>query len=162
MSVLAGRGVSPVPRVFVDADVLFAGAATPNERSASQLVLRLAELGFLDAVASAQAVAEGERNLRAKLPPDRAALAVGLFGRITAAALRVAADPTPHEVAAHVGKADPKDLPLLVVAVRERCPLLVTFNGRHFVPGDPSVEVLDPGVLVRRARGLLAGLVRGA
>ena len=32
------------PRVFVDADVLFAGAASPSEHGASFVVLRMAEI----------------------------------------------------------------------------------------------------------------------
>ena len=36
-------------RVFVDADVLFAGAASPNSESASLVVLRLAEMTLIDA-----------------------------------------------------------------------------------------------------------------
>ena len=33
----------PKPRIFVDADVLFAGASSPNEHSASLVILRMAE-----------------------------------------------------------------------------------------------------------------------
>ena len=32
----------PKPRIFIDADVLFAGAASPNEHSASLVILRMA------------------------------------------------------------------------------------------------------------------------
>jgi hypothetical protein len=35
------------PRVFIDADVLFAGAASPNEYSASNLIQRMAELTLI-------------------------------------------------------------------------------------------------------------------
>jgi hypothetical protein len=34
----------PRPRVFVDAEVLFAGAASPSEHGASLVVLRMAEI----------------------------------------------------------------------------------------------------------------------
>ncbi len=40
------------PRVFVDADVLFAGSASPSEHSASLVVLRLAEITLIEALAS--------------------------------------------------------------------------------------------------------------
>ncbi len=56
------------PRVFVDADVLFAGAALPSEHSASLVILRLAEITLLDAMASQQVITEAERSLREKLP----------------------------------------------------------------------------------------------
>lgn len=162
MSRTAASSVPPPPRVFVDADVLVAGAASPADHSASLLVLRLGEAGLLDAVTSAQAAEEARRNVAENFGVERAERAADRLRRLVGVALRVVPDPSRDEVAAHLGKANPKDLPLLVAAIRERCPLLVTFNGRHFVPGDPSVEVLDPGALVRRVRGLLAGLVRSA
>ena len=44
------------PRVFVDADVLFAGAAAPSEHGASLVVLRMAEITLIDALASPQVI----------------------------------------------------------------------------------------------------------
>jgi hypothetical protein len=35
-------------RVFVDADVIFAGSAAPSEHSASHVVLRMGEITLLD------------------------------------------------------------------------------------------------------------------
>lgn len=140
-------------RVFVDADVLFAGAASPQEHSASQVVLRLGEITLIDAVTSRQAVTEAKRNLEAYLPD-----AMPAFRHLVSRALRVAEDPTREEVLAHAGLADPKDLPLLACAVREGCPVLVTFNVRDYQPGHPDVEVLRPGVLVRQIRARLTHL----
>jgi hypothetical protein len=40
------------PRVLVDADVLFSGAASPSQHSASLLVLRMAEITLIDALTS--------------------------------------------------------------------------------------------------------------
>ena len=59
------------------------------------------------------------------------------------------------------GRADPKDLPLLVCALREGCPVLVTFNVRDYQPGHPDVEVMRPGALVRRVRARLTSLPTG-
>lgn len=36
------------PKLFVDADVLFAGAASPSEHSASLLVLTLSEITLIN------------------------------------------------------------------------------------------------------------------
>jgi hypothetical protein len=141
------------PRVFVDADVVFAGAAAPSEHGASLLVLRLAELTLIEAVTCQQVVAEVERNLTAKLPRGLAA-----FRLLVDRCLRVVPDPSPEEVAEHEGHADPKDLPILVAAAREGCEWLVTFNVRHFQPGDAQLLVLRPGELVLRIRDRLAGL----
>lgn len=49
--------------VFLDADVIFAGAAAPTEHGASHVVLRLGEITLLNCVTSIQAITEVERNL---------------------------------------------------------------------------------------------------
>jgi hypothetical protein len=139
------------PRVFVDADALFAGAAGPTEHGASLVVLRMAEITLIDAVTSQQVIVEAERNLDEKLPA-----ALSAFQAIVSRCLRVVSDPQPADLTAYVGLADPKDLPILVSAVREGCLWLVTFNVRHFQPGHPSVTVLRPGEFVLRVRHLLA------
>jgi predicted nucleic acid-binding protein len=135
-------------RVMVDADVLFAGSASSSDRAASTVVLRLSDI---DGVTSEQVMAEAERNLAGKVPA-----AVSAFRDLAAAGLRVVPDPTADEVLALDGQADPKDLPILVAAVRERCDVLVTFNERDYRPGHADVEVVTPGVLVQRVRRLVA------
>ncbi len=100
-----------------------------------------------------QAVVEAERNLEAKLPATLPA-----FRLIVSRCLRVTADPTLADLAPHVGLATPSDLPILVAALREGCPWLVTFNVRHYRPGHPLVTILRPGDFTVRVRDLLAGL----
>ena len=141
------------PRVFVDADVLFAGAASPGEHGASLVVLRLAEITLIEALASEQVIVEAERNLAAKLPQ-----ALPAFRLLVDRCLRVVPDPQPSELSPHAGLADPKDLPILVAAIREACPWLVTFNVRHFQPGYSGVTVVRPGEFVLHVRDLLAHL----
>ncbi|MDT0631975.1 PIN domain-containing protein [Rubrivirga litoralis] len=136
---------------MVDADVLFAGAASSSSQSASGVVLRLSELTVLEGVASVQVVTEAKRNLAVKVPA-----AVEALGQLVGACVRVVPDPEPGEVRAMDGRAHPKDLPILVAAVRERCPVLVTFNEKDFRPGHPDVDVVTPGVLVQRVRRLVA------
>jgi len=143
------------PRVFVDADVLFAGAAGPSEQGASLLVLRMAEITLIEAVTSQQVLAEAERNLAGKLPQ-----ALPAFRLIVNRCLRAVPDPTPADLEPYAGLADPKDLPILAAALREGCPWLVTFNVRHFQPGHPDVAVLRPGEFVLRVRHLLTRLTR--
>ena len=141
------------PRVFIDADVLFAGAASPSEHGASLVVLRMAEITLIEALTSQQVLTEVERNLAGYLPSTLPA-----FRMIVSRCLRVVDDPRPVEIMSHYGQADPKDLPILVAAVREACPWLVTFNVRHFQPGHRSVTVVRPGEFVQEVRGLLAHL----
>jgi predicted nucleic acid-binding protein len=141
------------PRIFIDADVLFAGAASPNEHSASNLILRMAELTLIEAIASTQVITEAERNLMDKLPK-----ALPAFQLLVSRCLKTVEDPDPTQVATFRGLAHPEDLPILVAAVRENCDLLTTFNLRHYQPGHSSVTTLKPGDLVLRIRYLLARL----
>ena len=141
------------PRVFVDADVLFAGATAPGEQGASLVVLRMAEITLIDAVASPQVVDEAERNLTGKLSS-----ALPAFRMIASRCLRLVPAPQPSDLAACAGLADPKDVPILAAALCEQFPWLVTLDGRHFQPGHPAVTVLTPGQLILRVRDLLARL----
>ncbi|MCR4407535.1 MAG: PIN domain-containing protein [Anaerolineae bacterium] len=141
------------PRVFVDADVLFAGAASPSEHGASLLVLRMAEITLIEAVASQQVITEAERSLTEKLPQ-----ALPAFRLIVSRCLHVVSDPSPADLEPYAGLADPGDLPILVAALREGCPWLVTFNVWHFQPGHAGVTVLRPGDFLLRVRDLLAHL----
>jgi predicted nucleic acid-binding protein len=143
----------PKPRVFVDADVLFAGAAAPGGHGASLVILRMAEITLIDAITSQQAITEAERNLSAKLPH-----ALSTFRLLVDRCLCIVPDPRPEDLTPHTGSADPKDLSILIAAVREGCPWLVTFNVRDFKPGHPDVTVLRPGDFVMRVRDLLTHL----
>ena len=141
------------PRVFIDSDVFFAGSASPNEYSASLVILRMAEIMLLEAIVSQQVIIETERNLAAKMPN-----ALPSFRLLVGRCLTIVPSPSVAEVAPHRGLADSKDLPILAAAVQARCAWLVTFNTRHFQPGHPDVMVLRPGGLLLRVRDLLAHL----
>jgi predicted nucleic acid-binding protein len=141
------------PRIFIDSDVLFAGAASPNEHSASNLILRMAELTLIEAIASTQVITEVERNLQEKMPK-----ALPAFHLLVTRCLKVMEDPKRAEIKEYHGLADTGDLPILVTAIREGCSFLATFNIRHYQPGHSAVAVLRPGDLVLRIRYLLARL----
>ncbi|MEO7911012.1 MAG: PIN domain-containing protein [Roseiflexaceae bacterium] len=146
----------PKPRVFMDSDVLFAGAASPTEHGASLVVLRMAEITLIDGVVSEQVIIEVERNLAGYLSS-----ALPTFRLLVSRCVRVVAAPTPAELAAYRGLADPKDMPILAAAVQAACPWLVTFNVRHFHPGHPTVTVMRPGEFVQHVRALLAHMSPG-
>ncbi len=141
----------PKPRIFIDADVLFAGAASPREHSAGLVILRIAEITLIDACTSTQAITEVERNLKGKMPA-----ALPAFNLLVTRCLRVVEDASSEEVRAIASSADPKGLPILATALREKCAYLTTYNIRHFQPGIPEVKVLKPGDLVQRVRYLLS------
>ena len=141
------------PKAFVDADVIFAGAAAPTEHGASHVVLRMGEITLIDCVSSEQAVQEVERNLAAKIPeklPD--------FHLLVSRSLRIIDDPQPGDLTAYKGQADPKDLPILVAALNEGCSYLLTFNVRHFNPASSKIIVQPPSGFLLTVRSLLGML----
>jgi hypothetical protein len=137
----------------MDADVFFAGAAAPGEHGASLTILQMVEITLVEALTCQQAIIEAERNLADKLP-----VALPAFRFIVSRCLQVVSDPTSADLIHYTGCADPEDLPILVAALREDCPWLVSSNLRHFRPGVPPATVLQPGDFVLRVRDLLSGL----
>ena len=141
------------PLVFLDADVIFAGAAAPTEHGASHIVLALGEMTLIECLTSAQVVTEVERNFGAKLPRKLPELRL-LLSR----SLKVVPDPELDEMVPYHGLADPKDLPILVTAVKHRCGFLLTFNTRHFRPPSSAIKVQRPGEFLATVRALLTGI----
>jgi predicted nucleic acid-binding protein len=142
-----------VPKVFIDADVLFAGAVSPSEYGASLMILRLAEITLIQAITSEQVITEVQRNMNRKFPQALSTL-MYLIDRC----VDIKASPQKIELKEFVGLADAKDLPILVAALRENCNWLVTFNIRHFKPGHPDISVLTPGDFLLKIRHQLSRL----
>ena len=140
-------------RIYVDADVLFAGASSPSDHSASQVLLTLSEITLIEGITSSLALAECRRNLEAKLPK-----ATADFDRLVRRALSAGDAPSREELLPYVGRADWKDLPHLVSALHEDCRYLTTYNVEDYKPGHSNVEVVRPGTLVRRVREELSTL----
>lgn len=141
------------PTVFLDADVIFAGAAAPSEHSASHVVLLMGEITLIECITSQQAVTEVERNLADKLPAK-----LPEFRLLVSRCLHVAPDPEPDDLLLYAGQADPKDLPILVAALRERCPYLLTFNVRHYSPPAGTITMQQAGEFLLTVRILLSQL----
>lgn len=144
---------SNLPRVLVDADVLFAGSATSSINSASLIILRMSELTLIEALIPEQAIGEAQKNLSLKVPH-----ALPAFNMLVQRSLKIVPNPDQTLLARYAGQADAKDLPILVTAIKEACPWLVTFNIRDFQPGNESVTVLQPSSFVSEVRYLLARL----
>lgn len=139
------------PKVFLDADVIFAGAAAPSTQGASHVVLRMGEITLLECITSEQVITEVERNLSNKLPN-----ALPEFQLLVKRFLHVVPDPAPRELDAYTSQADPKDLPILVTAIRENCSHLLTFNTRHFTPTSDQPIVQPPGEFLKSVRSRLS------
>ena len=139
-------------RIFCDADVLIAGAASTT--GASHILLQLSELTLLQCVTSRHAVSEAERNLLVKLPAALPALRL-----ILKAAVRVVPAPSPSMVHALAGQAHAKDLPILAGAVSSKADYLTTFNVRHFRSRAAAPVILQPGEVLSRIRDSLSRLL---
>lgn len=140
-------------RVYVDADVLFAGVASGNPSSASQIILTLSELTLIDGVTSDLAVTEARRNLARKMPSTTEG-----FRQLVVAALSIVESPEADTLVRNRGRAAWHDLPHLMAAVDAECSYLTTFNVSDYTPGHPEVEIARPGRLVRRIRSTILGL----
>lgn len=141
-------------RLYLDADILFAGAARSSETAASYALLLLGEPGLIEIVVAAQVIEEAERDLTAKAPA-----ALPAFRRIVERCVDVRPDPLPEAVVARRGLADPEDLPHLVAALEADCRWLVSFNVRDYRPDHPDLTVVAPGRMIQHLRARLAGLL---
>lgn len=115
----------PDLRVFLDANVLFTAAYSPNGLSA--LLIEVGAAGRVTLLTSPLAIIEAQRNLEAKRP---AALAVfeGNLAVLTVVREPASADVerlTPAELSA-------KDRPLLAAAIAGRATYFVTGDQRDF------------------------------
>lgn len=138
-------------RVFFDADVLIAGAASKTYSSASYILLQLAELTLIDGVIGPYVREEAERNLRAKLPQ-----ALPVFLALLRAAVREVPDAPQGKLKSLKGHAHPKDVPVMATALASGCQYLVTFNLKHYPKPPAKLRVVEPGELVLHIRQQLA------
>ena len=147
----AGPGEHRLVRIFCDADVLIAGAA--STRGASHILLQLSELTLIDCVTSSAAITEAERNIASKLPA-----ALSAFRKILAAAVDVVPEATPSLKQSLAGQAHPKDLGILAAAVASGADFFATFNARHFRQRTASPLIVQPRRVVAAIRSLLGRL----
>jgi len=145
------RRLSPRLRICLDADALFAGAASVS--GASHVILQLGELGIIEVGVPEQARAEAERNLAAKLPA-----ALPAFRTVVEAccvALPTASD-TESGVIAESGEAHPKDASIPASALAADCAWLVTFNLRDY--WTDRIRVANPSDFLEALHGELLQL----
>ncbi|MDJ0754822.1 MAG: PIN domain-containing protein [Ardenticatenaceae bacterium] len=144
-------------RIFVDANVLIAGAA--SKKGASRAILMLAEIGLVELVVSRQILDEVERNLRKKLPQS-----LPVFAEVLAAIpLQIVADPPEKEVQPWTSVIEVKDAPLIAAATREKVERFVTLNTRDFTPegGKKSgLKIQTPGEFMQDLRQILQERLR--
>ena len=140
-------------RVFLDANVYFAGSASPT--GGSVLVLQLILKGRIEVTASRLVLREAERNLRRKRPP-KDLKAFHQF--LKHAKLRVIRTPPETAWKPYEGVIHPKDVPVLAAAVASKAAYLVTLDRRHFLTKAVSDKV--PGLAILTPGNFLRELVR--
>ena len=118
--------MAKVPRLFLDANVIFSAALSPQTRAA--VLLGLAQAGYCQLVSSGYAVEEARRNIQAKHPAALSRFAKGLDLILIVAE----ADSKRLAQAAATGL-DPGDVPILAAALGQ-ADALVTGDRRHFGP----------------------------
>ncbi len=115
-------------RVFLDASVLVAAAASPGGGSA--LLLELCRHRKIEPVVSRLVLLEAERNIRKKLPPS----ALSSYHRaLEEAPFRVVPGPMEEELRLYQAIIHEKDAPILAAAVAGRAVYLITLDRRHFM-----------------------------
>jgi predicted nucleic acid-binding protein len=139
-------------RIFVDANVLIAGA--DSRTGAGNAVLQMAEIGLYRLVVSRQVLAETERNLREKLPRALPNFATQM-SRLT---LEIVPDPPPTETAKWVGIIEAKDAPILAAAVLAKVDRFLTLNTKDFTPevaAQSGLLIQTPGELIVNIRAIV-------
>ena len=122
-------------RVFLDANILFTAAYSPDGLSA--LLIELGAAGHITLLTSPLAIVEAERNLEAKRPAALPTL------RRSLTAVRVVREPAPADVERLTPpELSSKDRPLLAAAIAA--------HATHFVTGD----VADFGRWMNRRAGV--------
>ncbi len=139
-------------RVFVDANVLIAGA--DSQSGASNAILKMAEVGLFQLVVCKQVLDEAERNLRKKLPrslPNFAAQMARLR-------LEILPDPSNEQVRPWENIIEAKDAPILCVAITSGVDRFITLNTRDFTPAvakHSGLTIQTPAEFVEEIRRLV-------
>ena len=139
-------------RVFLDANVYFAG--TLSKQGASAFLLQLARHNKIHWVATRLVLLETERNLRKKTD-KKTARAFHRFLRTTK--ISVLPPPTEKIMAKYEDAIHPKDIPVLAAALEAPVDYLLTLDRRHFLTPKVAalakkVRIMTPGDFLREFR----------
>lgn len=142
------------PRVFLDASVLFAAAASTT--GASRAIIVLAEIGLIRVIVSSQVLEEAERNLSRKAPK-----ALPFYRQVIASlGLEMVNEPAPGKVAECAEVIEAKDAPILAAAMEAKPARLVTLNTKHFLVPEViaffRLTIQTPGEFIQEIRRIFA------
>jgi putative PIN family toxin of toxin-antitoxin system len=129
-------------RVFLDSNVILSGLL--SDRGAPRIILDILSLNlsFIAGITGRYNIIEIERNLRAKLPE-----AIPVYKEYVAKLnLRIIPVPALEEVKKYTGATSPKDVPVLVSAIKSKADYLITGDKKDFgkLKGDYPFKVTSP------------------
>jgi len=129
-------------RVFLDSNVILSGLL--SDRGAPRIILDILSLNlsFITGITGRYNIIEIERNLRAKLPA-----AVSVYEEYIAKInLRIVPVPAIEEVKKYTGAISPKDVPVLVSAIKSKADYLITGDKKDFgkLKGDYPFKISSP------------------
>lgn len=113
-----------VPRLFLDANVIFSAAITPD--GVSRSLFELASIGDCELITSGFALDEARRNARLRYPEYSPEIESLLDN------LRLIPEAPGRRVRSAEQHVTLKDAPILAAAVDSGAQILVTGDGRHF------------------------------
>ena len=138
-------------RVFVDANVFVAAAASAEGGSA--LLLELGGKRTIEVVTSRLALLESERNVRKKLSPS----ALKRFHRLLKKLpLLITPAPPTEQARPFQDLIHEKDAPILAAAVASKADYLITLDQRHFMTdkirrAHPPLKIVTPREFFQQA-----------
>jgi putative PIN family toxin of toxin-antitoxin system len=115
-------------RVFLDSNVILSGLF--SDRGAPRIILDILSLNlsFITGITGRYNIMEIERNLRTKLPE-----AIPVYKEYIAKLnLRIIPVPAMEEVIKYAGATSPKDVPVLVSAIKSKADYLITGDKKDF------------------------------
>lgn len=136
-------------RVFLDANVYFAGAL--SREGASSIVLELARRGKISVMASRLVLREADRNLRKK---SSAGVLKSFRKFLHDTKIKVVPPPDEKFFEPYAEFLHPKDLPVLAAALQSSADFLVTLDRKHFFSSAllsklKKIKILTPGDFIR-------------
>jgi predicted nucleic acid-binding protein len=139
------------PKLFIDASVFVAAAASPAGGSAA--VLELGRRGRVRLLTSRLVLVEAERNTRQKLPTEAL---LGFYQYIGTLPIKITASVTEAEIARAARIVAEKDAHVLAAATKSRADVLLTLDRRHLLT--PAAQSYSP-VLIQTPGGFLQAFV---
>jgi predicted nucleic acid-binding protein len=141
-----------IPRIFLDANILIAGA--DSRSGASRAVLLMGEIGLIQLIVSHQVLTEAERNIRKKLPRALP----NFVEQMTYLQLEIVPDPDEAESKRWEHLIEAKDAPILAAAIDAQVDRLISLNTKDFNPDvgkQVGLIIQTPATFVQSIRAII-------